>query len=142
VTIAYFDSSGIVKLLIPGEAGVEIASAILRDTPLIAASVVAYPECRAAIAAAIRSSRLDPPSARKAVETLTSLWMTMVRVMVTVELAQQAGELAARHRLRGFDVIHLASALSLDADTTMVTWDKDLAHAAHDEGLVTIPAWR
>ncbi len=65
----------------------------------------------------------------------------MIRVMVTVDLAQQAGELAARHRLRGFDAVHLASALSLDADTTMVTWDKDLAHAAHDEGLTTVPAW-
>ena len=140
MTIAYFDSSGIVKLLIPGEAGAELALASYRDAPSRATSGVAYPECRAAVAAAVRSSRLDSTSGRNAVEILANLWMTVTRVIVTVDVAQLAGELAARHRLRGFDAIHLASALSVGADIAMVTWDKDLAHAAHDEGLTTIPA--
>lgn len=142
MTIAYFDSSGIVKLLIPGEAGIGIAAAAIGDAPSIATSVVAYPECRAALAAAVRGSRLDPARLHEAVEILERLWVTMIRVVVTIELAQQAGELAERHRLRGFDAIHLASALGIGADATMVSWDNDLARAAHDAGLATVPSWR
>jgi predicted nucleic acid-binding protein len=142
VTIAYFDSSGIVKLLIPGEVGVGIASAAISDAPSIATSVVAHAECRAALAAALRAARLDPARLHGAVEILETLWVTMIRVVVTIELAQQAGELAERHRLRGFDAIHLASALSLGAEATMVSWDNDLARAAHDAGLATVPPWR
>ncbi|HEV7214577.1 MAG TPA: hypothetical protein VGP33_05580 [Chloroflexota bacterium] len=52
------------------------------------------------------------------------------------------GTLTDRNRLRGFDALHLASALSLGAGTTLICWDKDLARATRDEGMSTIPDWR
>ena len=46
-------------------------------------------------------------------------------------LARTAGELAAEHRLRGYDAVHLASALAVNAaDVLLATWDKTLAAAA------------
>lgn len=45
-------------------------------------------------------------------------------------LAQRAGELAEQHGLRGYDAVHLASALMLATDTTFVSWDHDLQRAA------------
>lgn len=47
--------------------------------------------------------------------------------------------MAARHRLRGFDAIHLASALTVGVGVTMVCWDRDLATAALAEGLTVLP---
>jgi predicted nucleic acid-binding protein len=42
--------------------------------------------------------------------------------------------------LRGYDAVHLASALALGADTTVVTWDKDLGRAALRSGCGLAPA--
>jgi predicted nucleic acid-binding protein len=58
---------------------------------------------------------------------------------VDLELAGEAGRLAEEHGLRGYDAVHLASALALK-ETTMVTWDGDLRAAAAREGLDLAPA--
>jgi predicted nucleic acid-binding protein len=55
-------------------------------------------------------------------------------------LARRAGELAEEHKLRGYDAVHLASALALGADTTLVTWDEDLKRAAAQSGCAIAPA--
>ena len=55
-------------------------------------------------------------------------------------LARVAGELAERHALRGYDAVHLASALAIeDAGLVMATWDRDLA-AATTEHRTVVPA--
>jgi predicted nucleic acid-binding protein len=55
-------------------------------------------------------------------------------------LARAAGELAERHALRGYDAVHLASALAIDDPRlVMATWDRDLAAAAAQHRTV-IPA--
>lgn len=53
-------------------------------------------------------------------------------------LARTAGELAERHALRGYDAVHLASAIAIDdPDLVMATWDRDLAAAtAHHRTVV------
>jgi predicted nucleic acid-binding protein len=62
-------------------------------------------------------------------------------VEVSPEVAADAGELAESHALRGYDAVHLASALAvLDDELLMVTWDDDLATAARREGLTVAPA--
>lgn len=55
-------------------------------------------------------------------------------------LARHAGELAEALELRGYDAVHLASALALGADTTLVTWDQDLKRAAAESGCAVAPA--
>jgi len=57
-------------------------------------------------------------------------------------LARAAGELAERHALRGYDAVHLASAIAIeDSDLVMATWDRDLAAAAAGHCTV-VPAQR
>jgi predicted nucleic acid-binding protein len=57
-------------------------------------------------------------------------------------LARTAGELAERHALRGYDAVHLASALAIDDPSlVMATWDRDLATAAAHHRTV-VPAQR
>ena len=56
-------------------------------------------------------------------------------------LARHAGELAEQHDLRGFDAVHLATALAVDAaDLVLVTWDRDLARAAVRSGIAVAPS--
>ena len=137
--IAYLDSSGLAKLLIPNEVGADVVRTHLHRTNRPTTSIVTYAECRAALAAAVRSGRMDAPQCRQAVINLDSMWLSLFRIFVDESIIRLAGSLVDRRKLRGFDAIHLASALGLGADTVMVSWDKDLTKAAHDEGLITIP---
>jgi len=56
-------------------------------------------------------------------------------------LARNAGALAEEFELRGYDAVHLATALALsENEPTLVTWDGDLAEAANEAGLPVAPA--
>ena len=58
-------------------------------------------------------------------------------------LARSAGDLAERHALRGYDAVHLASAVAIeDPDLVVATWDRDLAAAAVARGRTVVPAPR
>jgi predicted nucleic acid-binding protein len=62
------------------------------------------------------------------------------------EIVYSAAELAQRHPLRGYDAVHLASALALNqalaaenaGSATFVSADSVLCDAAADEGLAVI----
>ena len=54
---------------------------------------------------------------------------------------REAGELVYRHSLRGYDAVHLASALTLKREADGITvffscFDKNLNRAARKEGLM------
>jgi predicted nucleic acid-binding protein len=77
----------------------------------------------------------------RAVAELNALNAELVIVGVDEALAQRAGELADERALRGYDAVHLASALALGpGDTILATWDRDLSDAAVDTGLAVAPA--
>lgn len=77
----------------------------------------------------------------RAVAELDALGAELVIVGVDEALAQRAGELADERALRGYDAVHLASALALGAaETILVTWDRDLSDAAAGAGLAVAPA--
>lgn len=100
-----------------------------------------YPEARAAAAAAHRDGRLDAAQLRAAVRTIDEIYDELTKVSVDAALARAAGELAERRALRGYDAVHLASALSVDGPgAVLATWDRALADAAVKEGLVVAPA--
>jgi len=64
-------------------------------------------------------------------------------VEVTPQVEADAGDLAERHVLSGFDAIHLASALTLAGLPIIVaTWDVCLLRAARSAGLDALPAQR
>ncbi len=56
------------------------------------------------------------------------------------DLAHTAGDLAEAHGLRGYDAVHLATAMSVDrTDLLLATWDGDLARAAIAAGCSVAP---
>ena len=116
-----------------------MASALWAAPLRAASSVLSYPEGRAALAAARRGARLTATGYARAGVEFESLHAELLVVGVDDALAHQAGALAARFALRGYDAVHLASALSLATDTTLVSWDEDLRTAAADAGCAFAP---
>jgi predicted nucleic acid-binding protein len=105
-----------------------------------ASSIVSYPEGRAALAAARRAGRLRARGHARAREAFQSLHRELLIVGIDKPLAHHAGQLAEDHALRGYDAVHLASALVLDGDVVLVTWDGELRRAAIQSGCGLAPA--
>ena len=132
--ILYLDTSSLVKLYVeePGSQGVR---GLVETAEIVATSVLAYPEARAALARRRREKSLTPASHRAAKAALDADWPRLLSVEVAEPLARQAGDLAERHRLRGFDALHLGSYLTLATefrgeDVRFSSADKALAGAA------------
>jgi predicted nucleic acid-binding protein len=139
VTLAFWDSSAFVKLLID-EVGSEDAERLWNDPSPTAASRLVVPEVGAALAAARRGGRIDLASHGTALREWQGYQSEIDLVELTPELADHAADLAVTHPLSGADAIHLASALALvDRGVVIATWDRRLAAAVLAEGLPVIP---
>jgi len=139
VTVAYFDSSALVKLVIDEE-GSEDAALLWDGADSVLTSRVAHPEVRAALAAAERGQRLDVEAHLQAKADWEEFRHALRLVEVTAQLEGEAGDLAEQHALSGFDAIHLASALTIAAIPLVVaTGDGRLHRAARATGLTTLP---
>jgi uncharacterized protein len=140
VTVAYFDSSALVKLVID-EPGSDDAALLWDGADAVVTSRVAHPEVRAALAAAHRDGRIDEEGHRVAKTEWEAFQQALRLVELTSQLEADAGDLAERHALSGLDAIHLASALTLTGLSIIVaTWDARLLHAAQSAGLTSLPA--
>ncbi len=91
------------------------------------------PEARAALAAARRASRLSKRGLERAREEFEAIWPQLEVVEVSRELVRRAGDLAELEGLRGYDAVHLAAALRIDADV-MASADRALCQAAARHG--------
>ena len=110
---------------------------------MVASSRLVYPEARAAVAAARRSGRIAARVLRRAVREIDELVAELRAIGVDADLARAAGELAERHALRGYDAVHLASAVAIgDPELVIATWDDELAAASLECGLAVAPAGR
>jgi uncharacterized protein len=127
----------LVKLVV-AEDGSELAAKLWGSAYPAASSILVYPEGRAALAAAHRVGRLGKDAHPKALAAFEELYAELVTIGVDRELARSAGERAEDLGLRGYDSVHLATALELgDEEVVLVTWDRDLARAAEQVGLGT-----
>ena len=140
MTVAYLDSSALVKLVID-EPGSEDVAMLWDGADAVITSRVAHPEVRAALAAAHRDGRLDAEGHLAAKDAWEAFHQALRLVELTPLLEAEAGDLAERHALSGSAAIHLASALTLsELPLIMATWDIRLLHATQSAGLTSLPA--
>ena len=130
----YLDTSSLVKLYV-AEPGSEDVRAHVDRATVVATSMVAYPETRAALARRRRERALSPAAFAAAKRTFEDDWPTYLAVYVTDSLCREAGALAERYALRGYDGLHLASFLELarqarGGDTDFSSFDDRLTRAA------------
>ena len=121
------------------EEGSELASELWAIPHPGTSSILSYPEGRAALAAARRGARLTAAAHGRALEDFESLHGELALIGIDVQLAREAGELAEKFALRGYDAVHLASALSAGGAITLVSWDEDLRRAAVRNGCALAP---
>ncbi len=139
MAVVYFDSSAFVKLVVE-EGGSDLAAGLWDGCDLAVSSRLAYPEVRAALAAARRAGRLADPGERSAEAAWEGYWAATTPVELTEPVTAHAGQLAARHALRGADAVHLASLFALGAvGALFAVWDRRLRTGALAAGATLAP---
>ena len=139
MTLAFWDSSAFVKLLID-EDGSEHAERLWNDPSPAVASRLVVPEVGAALAGARRAGRLGEESHGTALREWRDYLEQIDFVELTPEIASHAADLVMGHPLSGADAAHLATALALDdGDLVFATWHHRLAAAVAAEGMVVVP---
>lgn len=139
--VAYLDTSALVSLYVEDRHTDRVRRAV-NEVPSAATSRIAYVEARA-VFARLRRERLLRPRVYEAIVALfNDGWERLNLVEISGPLVQAAADLVERHPLRGFDALHLASALVLRGDDVPVTFcchDSRLAGAARAAGFKVVP---
>jgi len=130
----YLDTSSLVKLYVT-EAGSDVVRQLVGDANVVATSVVAYAETRAALARVRREGVLTASKLTSAKREFEEQWPTYLALEATNSLCRTAGEFAEKYGLRGFDSVHLASFSEVARragadDTRFSSFDEHLNKAA------------
>ena len=140
--ILYLDTSAWVKLYVR-EAGSKELRTHAAKADALALSVVAYAEARAAFARLKAHGMTTDARHRQRLAQLNADWENLLRIELIPQVVASAGDLAEIHGLRGFDAIHLASALWLKGRIGMplhfAVFDQRLRAAADCAGLAVAP---
>jgi predicted nucleic acid-binding protein len=131
--ITYVDTSSLLKVIVD-EDGSERAALIWDTADALASASLIVVEARAALAAARRGGRLGTAQHTRARTELAALVDELTIVEATEELIVAAAELAEEEALRGYDAVHLAAALTVEA-TILTSADTNLCDAAGRRGL-------
>jgi len=137
--VVYLDTSSLVKLYVE-EKGSSAVASMLETATVVATSLIAYAEARSAFSRRFREKAFTRSEYKKIVSSLEADWEHLMALNVTKELVFSAGNLAEKHGLRGFDAIHLASAIVLQQEISgsvlFSCSDRRLQIASQKEGLV------
>lgn len=140
MALVYFDSSALVKLVVD-EGGSDLAARLWDGCDAALSSRLAYPEVRAALAAARRNNDLDQDDLAVALRSWEEFWSAVRPIELTASVERHAGVLTERHALRGADAVHLASALATATPNLVVAvWDRRLHAGAAAEDIAVAPA--
>ena len=140
--ILYLDSSAIVKQYVVEEGSVELRDAVAKGE-IAGTSVVSRAEVIAAFRKAVRVGALHEDEANTLKRTFERRWPDLVRTRVTERLIRYAATLAWTNSLRGYDAVHLASAVAwqqaLGRTVTVASFDRALWVAARKIALDPFP---
>jgi predicted nucleic acid-binding protein len=140
--IAYVDASALVKRYLL-ERGSRETVELTSQAELTATSIISRAEVAAGLAKAVRAHVVRDEVAKHAQRSFAGDWPDLLRVSVSEALMERAEAVAWEHGLRGYDAVHLASALtwqeSAGEQIVLATFDQQLWKAAKRVGLKTWP---
>jgi predicted nucleic acid-binding protein len=141
--ILYLDPSALVKKYFEEKNSPEVISA-WKSSLGITTSAVAYAELLAAVYRKASETRVKKSLFESVVSTFQEDWSSFIIVEVDNRLNETIHKVIANHGLRGFDAIHLASALTIGSAVAenfiFACYDARLRRAARAEGLETLPS--
>ena len=136
--ILYLETSDLVKLYVR-ESGSEKIMKLVAEAEVVATSIVAYAEARAALARKYREKGIAEADYDLIKRDLDNDWERLFVIKLTDALVKSAGNLAEKWGLRGFDALHLSSALelrrSIPPPVVFSSSDARLSESAKREGL-------
>jgi uncharacterized protein len=134
--ILYLDTSVMVKLYMEEEDSSQIAS-LVDSVGVVAASIIAYVEARSAFARRYREKSIDPETYKNLLSIFNVDWGRYLQIAINAPTVRQAGDLAEKHALKGYDALHLSAAMTLrkatGAPVLFLTADEALQRAAKKE---------
>ncbi len=137
----YFDTSALIKRF-TSEKGTPLVQKLLISGQTPATATITYAEVYGALARKNREKQVTAAQYHLACLQFEEDWNVYVRVELRENVLRTARRLIQKHPLRGFDAIHLASALTLKADLgeeiVFVAADDRLLHAAKSEALPVV----
>jgi predicted nucleic acid-binding protein len=140
--IVYLDASALVKRYVAESGSAEVAL-LIGAADAIGTTVVTRTEVAAALAKAGRVGLVTREAARAALTAFNREWEHLVRIQFGEPLAARAAALAWDHGLRGYDAVHLATALfwreTLGEPIAVATYDRELWRGAQASGLSPWP---
>jgi predicted nucleic acid-binding protein len=140
--ILYLDASALVKRYFREPYSDEILAKWKSATQIVT-SFVAYAETMASMYRKKREADLGDTLIGEIAASFHRDWESFIRVEVNGELNEYIDRVVEGYPLRGFDAIHLASAMviheRLPEDFVFACFDDRLASAAQSEGLETFP---
>ena len=140
--ILYMDTSALLKRYFKEPGSIEVISK-WKEADGIVISSVAYAEAMASIYRKNREVSIRGEKLKSVINSFQKDWKSFFRVEVNDDLNGVIDRIVINHPLRGFDAIHLASALityeRLSEGFLFACFDQKLLEAAQMEGLDTLP---
>lgn len=140
--ILYMDTSALIKRYI-GETGSHQVIELWQKAEGLAVSKVAYAEMMAVFYRKKQLKEMVAKVLNVQIKAFKEDWKSFIRVDVSLELEEIIEKVVSRNILRGFDALHLASALflkqSFKEDFLFVCADKRLVEVASSEHLQVCP---
>jgi predicted nucleic acid-binding protein len=141
--ILYLDTSALVKRYFLEQQSDGLLSRWVQ-AELVVTSSVAYAETVASYFRKKREAAIEDEVIQQVLEAFFLDWKSFLRVEVTDELNEIVLRVVESYPLRGFDAIHLASAVltrgSLPNDFLFACFDQRMAQAAREEKFATFPS--
>ena len=140
--ILYLDTSALVKRYVR-EAGTDEVIALVENSASVGSTSLTRVEMAAALEKTVRLGWIKRKAALRAWQDFLGHWSSFTRLNISSSTIDRASTLAWEYSLRGYDAMHLASALlwqeTLDTQITMATFDRDLWQASKKAGLAVCP---
>lgn len=143
--ILYLDASALVKRYI-AEAGSQDVNAWIAAAESLATSLITRTEVAAALTRAYRLKLITGEETQRALQIFRSEWESLLRLPLNEATVARGDFLACEHGLRGYDAIHLATALlwkeTLGLPVTLATYDRQLLEIGRLVKLEVLPEHR
>ena len=137
----YLDTSALIKRFV-NEKGSPLVQSLVQQPEGVATAKIAYAEIFAGLARKLREGHIPKNLHALACRQFERDWPAYLRVDLQDIVLFLARDLSQRHPLRGFDAVHLASALSprnaLGEEVKFAAADGRLLRAAGAENLETL----
>ena len=134
----YLDTSALLRLYVSEPGSRQIETLVKENQPWVFTSLVAFAETFSVLLQSLREGRITGPAYQRQKRAFLTDWDTWHVVGLSRPLLRPVERMIEQYSLRGFDAIHLCTALSV-GHPEFACFDARRRAAAGAEGLPVVP---